>query len=305
MPIPDFQSIMLPLLESVKDGNKYYFKVKVDELAKYYKLTDEELKQMLPSERAYTFYNRVAWAKTYLKQAGLVVSPKRGLLKITEKGKEILKANPDKIDIKYLKQFTEYTGFKSDKKTVTPKETVITNNNNSNQKTPLEEIEYGYNEIKENLILELVSKLKGISPSDFEKLVVDLLVKMGYGGSIEDAGEVIGKSGDEGIDGIIKEDKLGLDNIYIQAKRWENVVSRPEIQKFVGALAGKQAKKGVFITTSHFSKSAYEYIKIVENKLILLNGHQLAELMIDYNVGITVSHIYEIKKIDLDYFEDM
>ncbi len=202
-----------------------------------------------------------------------------------------------------LKQFSEYVDFTTTKK----KKGSLSNKSKEidlfSQNTPEETLEYSYLELREALADEVLGKVKAISPTEFEKLVVELLVKMGYGGSLKDAGHATRKGKDEGIDGIIKEDKLGLDIIYVQAKKWEGVVGRPEIQKFVGALAGQGAKKGIFITTSHFSNDALEYVPRNETKIVLIDGNALAQLMIDYNLGVATSKVFEIKKIDSDYFE--
>lgn len=299
--IPDYQSIMLPLLEFISDGKEYKMRNVTDELAIKFGVTEEEQKELLPSGVAPVFYNRTAWAKTYLKKAGLIDSPKQGIVVISKRGLDVLNKKPSSINVKFLKQFSEFVEFQTSKRedeieTETSEEQSI--------QTPEESLETAYQKIRKSLASELINKVVELSPAFFEKLVVELLVKMGYGGSIKDAGKAMGKSGDEGIDGTIKEDKLGLDIIYIQAKRWKpgNVVGRPELQKFVGALAGQGAKKGIFITTSNFTKEAIEYTPRNETKIVLIDGHQLAQLMIDYNLGCTPQQTYEVKKIDSDYF---
>jgi len=299
--IPDYQSIMLPLLEFISDGKEYKMRNVTDELAIKFGVTEEEQKQLLPSGVAPVFYNRTAWAKTYLKKAGLIDSPKQGIVVISKRGLDVLKKKPSSINVKFLKQFSEFVEFQTSKR-----EDEIETETNEEQsiQTPEESLETAYQKIRKSLASELINKVFELSPAFFEKLVVELLVKMGYGGSIKDAGKAMGKSGDEGIDGTIKEDKLGLDIIYIQAKRWKpgNVVGRPELQKFVGALAGQGAKKGIFITTSNFTKEAIEYTPRNETKIVLIDGHQLAQLMIDCNLGCTPQQTYEVKKIDSDYF---
>lgn len=300
--IPDYQTLMLPLLKVISDGKEYKFSDVVEALAIQFKLTEEERKGLLPSGRAFLFSNRVGWARTYLKKAGLLNSPRRGFMSISERGKQTLKKNLSEITVQYLSQFEEFIQFKLSKDESTQDSTIEIEE--SKKQTPEESIEYGYRSIRKSIEQEIILKLKSISPSFFEKIVVELLVNMGYGGSIQDAGQAIGKSGDEGIDGIIKEDKLGLDVIYIQAKRWENVVGRPEVQKFVGALAGQRAKKGVFITTSHFTKEATDYATQMDTKIVLIGGEKLSQLMIDHNLGVSVQNTYEIKKIDSDYFEE-
>ncbi|MDS1031147.1 restriction endonuclease [Porphyromonadaceae sp. NP-X] len=299
--IPDFQSIMLPFLNIISDGQEHSTNEINDQLANYFNLTPEEINTYLPSGSQKIFTNRVAWAKSYLKRAGLIETTKRGYLKITESGKSFLDTKPQEINIKVLKSlpvFQENYG-KSNKE-----ESVNDNENFHSKLTPEEIIERSYLNIRKNLSQELLQKIKSCSPRFFEDLVVELLVKMGYGGTIKDAGQSIGQTGDEGIDGIIKEDRLGLDVIYIQAKRWENVVGRPEIQKFVGALAGQGAKKGVFITTSKFTGEAKSYQTRNETKIVLIDGEKLAELMIDYNLAVSTTNTFEIKRIDNDYFEE-
>ncbi len=298
--IPDFQTIMLPFLKILSDGEEHTTIETNQKLADYFNLTEEELNEFLPSGAAKTFPNRVAWAKSHFKMAGLLENTKRSSFKITEAGKALVATNPSEISLKLLKTIPTYqerTGKPKDEETL---DVEIANS----KATPEEELENNYLNIRKNLAQELLLKIKSCSPSFFETLVVELLVKMGYGGSIKDAGRSIGKSGDEGIDGIIKEDKLGLDMIYIQAKRWENVVGRPEIQKFVGALAGQGAKKGVFITTSRFTNEAREYQPRNETKIVLIDGEQLTNLMIDYNLAVSIVNTFEIKRIDNDYFEE-
>lgn len=291
---------MLPLLKLVGDGREYCLRDVVELLAKEFNLIDEERQQLLPSGRYPTFNNRIAWAKTYLKKAGLIDQPRRAYFQITERGRNVLKSLPPVINMKFLEQFAEYVASRDKQGQVElpPALSVPV----SQSETPEELIESGANVIRAALADELIQRIKGCSPVFFERLVVELLVKMGYGGTRQDAGRAIGRSGDEGIDGVIHEDRLGLDVIYIQAKRWENVVGRPEIQKFVGALQGQRAKKGVFITTSDFTREAVEYVRNIDNKVVLIDGALLANLMIDHNVGVSLAATYEIKKIDSDYF---
>lgn len=305
--IPDYQTIMLPLLKLVADGQEYKLNDLIEVLAQDFRLTQEERDELLPSGQTFLFGNRVGWARTYLKKSGLIESPKRGFISITKRGEDVLKDNPPEINIKLLRQFPEFLEFQNAKREENNEPTTQVNQQSLEElfkETPEEQIENGYRKIRNSLEQEILSKLKSIHPAFFERIVVELLVKMGYGGSIQDAGKAIGKSGDEGIDGIIKEDKLGLDVIYIQAKRWESVVGRPEVQKFVGALAGQRAKKGVFITTSHFTKEATEYALQMDTKVVLIDGEKLAHYMIDYNLGVSTQNTYEIKKIDSDYFEE-
>lgn len=302
--IPNYQVLMLPLLKAVKDQKEYKLNDIVDILANEFKLSEEERKELLPSGQSFLFGNRVGWARTYLKKAGLLDSPKRGYLIITQRGLDVLKQNPKEVNVALLQQFSEFLEFQSSKRDDNTTENTIIQSESI--QTPEEILENSYQDIRKSLAQELLDKITKLSPSFFERLVVELLVKMGYGGSMKDAGRAIGKSGDEGIDGTIKEDKLGLDIIYIQAKRWQpgNVVGRPEIHKFVGALAGQGAKKGIFITTSTFTKDALEFVPRNETKIVLIDGYLLAQLMIDYNLGVATQQVYEIKKIDSDYFEE-
>ncbi len=295
--------MMLPLLKFHESEKEYSTKETIQYLAQHYKMTDEELAQLLPSRTQTIFNNRVHWAIAHLKMALLLENTKRGHYKITSKGLELLKTNPRIINLRLLKTIPEYfehtKTFKKDKTDLTGSDESEPSEENL---TPEESLEYAFQSINKSLAQDLLTKVKSMPASFFEKLVIDLLVKMGYGGSIKDAGKAIGKSGDEGIDGIIKEDKLGLDIIYVQAKRWEGVVGRPELQKFVGALAGQGAKKGIFITTSFFTKDAIEYAPKNETKIVLVDGDQLTKYMIDYDLGVSIVSNYQIKKIDLDYF---
>jgi restriction system protein len=302
--IPDFQKIMLPLLQFSGDQKEHSISETISHLGKEFNLTEDELNEWLPSKSQKIFYNRVYWAKAYLKMAGLVDNTRRSHFKITEKGIQTLNENLQFINIKYLRKFPEFVSSIEVVKSADSKEELKTSPSLLSSNTPEEILQDAYQKINETLLNEVLSRVKKIHPSDFEKLVVSLLVKMGYGGTIEEAGQATKYRGDEGIDGIIKEDKLGLDVIYIQAKRWESVVGRPEIQKFVGALAGQRAKKGVFISTSHYTKEAVEYAKQMDTKIVLIDGDKLSQLMIDYNLGVSVQNTYEIKKIDSDYFEE-
>jgi restriction system protein len=300
MTIPDYQTIMMPLLRFSGDGQVHKKHEAVEYLANEFELTDEERKELLPSGKQSLFDNRVAWAKTYLKQAGLIDSPKRGLFVITEHGKKVLAEKPEKMDVKYLERFPEFEEFRKRSKKKGKKD--IRTRKTAEETNPEESLETAYQELQENLASELLENIKKCPPDFFERLVVDVLIKMGYGGSRREAGKAIGGKGDEGIDGIIKEDKLGLDIIYIQAKRWQGSVGRPDIQKFAGALQGQRARKGIFITTSDFTKDALGYVKNIDSKIILIDGSRLAELMIEHNVGVSPVASYEIKKIDSDYF---
>jgi len=300
MPIPDYQTLMLPLLRQVADQHEYKFRDLIEALATEFQLSEAERKEMLASGQQPIFDNRVGWARTYLKKAGLLDSTRRGYLTISPQGVTALKQNPARIDVKFLRQFPTFLEFHSAGRSYNEEEPNI----EPSIQTPEELLDQAYQRIRKDLAAELLSKVLELSPAFFERLVVELLVKMGYGGSIQDAGKAVGRSGDEGIDGTIKEDKLGLDIIYIQAKRWKpgNVVGRPEIQKFVGALAGQGAKKGIFITTSSFTREALDYSPRNETKIVLIDGEYLAQLMIDYNLGCATDQVYEVKKVDGDYF---
>lgn len=303
MAIPGYQTIMLPLLEFSGDENEHALRDAVAFLADEFKLTDDERKEFLPSGAQRLFNNRVTWVSTYLRKSGLLESIKRGVFQITQRGKDALAKNPDRIDRKYLEQFPEFLKFTAPK--VKPGRTVQPKRILPNDKNPEEVLESAFQEIRDSLASELIDTIKTISAEFFERLVVDLLIQMGYGGSRKEAGMALGRSGDEGIDGIISEDKLGLDVIYIQAKKWEDTtVGRPEIQKFAGALLGRKARKGVFITTSVFSKGALDYAAGLESKIILIDGQRLAELMIDHGVGVNTVNSYDIKNIDSDYFAE-
>ncbi|MER2539116.1 MAG: restriction endonuclease [Azonexus sp.] len=312
MPIPDYQTLMLPFLRIAGDGQEHRFRDSVESLAQEFSLTDEERNVMLPSGTAPLFDNRVGWARTYLKQAVLIESRKRGVFHISARGKELLAKNLPRIDNSTLEQYQEYLDFKlrrgeprdtSKPESLNAQAPLVRIVETPTDSTPEELFSQAYQRLRSNLEAELLEQVKGSTPAFFERLVIDLLVSMGYGGSRRDAGRAIGKSGDGGIDGIIKEDKLGLDVIYIQAKRWEGTVGRPEIQKFAGALQGQRANKGVFITTSNFSREAEEYTNVIASKIILINGEQLATLMVDHNVGVSPISAFEIKRIDSDYFE--
>ena len=299
MAIPDYQTTMLPLLRFASDGAEHSLRDAIEALAREFKLSDEERRELLPSGQQEIFDNRVGWARTYMKKAGLLRTTRRGFFVITERGIDALKENPSRIDGKFLEQYQEFREFKSLRRQPAAngeqEELELT-------RTPEEALERAYQNLRSDLAADLITQIKQSPPSLFERLVVELLVKMGYGGSRKDAGKAIGKSGDEGIDGIIKEDRLGLDIIYIQAKRWENTVGRPEIQKFAGALQGQRARKGIFITTSDFSTEAHDYASRIESKIILIDGEQLAQMLIDHNIGVSPVANYEIKRVDSDYF---
>lgn len=306
MSIPDFQTLMLPLLEFANDRREHPLADAIEYLSTHFKLTETERKELLPSGKQPIFDNRVGWTRTHLKKAGLFTYPARGRFQITQRGLDLLKTKLPRIDMHLLKQFPEYVAFIGKNTTSLQLDNCSPSSPylplESVDRTPDEVIAATYQELRVNLAQELLDRLKSCSPAFFERFVVELLVKMGYGGSLADAGHAIGRSGDEGIDGIIKEDLLGLDVIYIQAKRWNHPVGRPEIQQFVGALEGKRARKGIFITTAKFSEQAKAYVP-TNVKVVLIDGDRLANYAIDVNLGVAVAAEYQIKRLDFDYFE--
>ncbi|MBM4253604.1 MAG: restriction endonuclease [Deltaproteobacteria bacterium] len=300
MSIPDYQTVMLPLLRLVGKHGRIKLKDARSAIADEFHLSNAEKSALLPSGKQTVIYNRVGWAGTYLRKAGLLKLPQRGVLEITERGRQVLSDHPVAINVKYLQQFPEFIEFRSVNE-VKHAEDSVSEVVNVSQGTPEEILEEAHAQLKSQVLSDLVERLKLCSPQFFEEVVIDTVVKMGYGGSRKDAGKAIGRSGDEGVDGIINEDRLGLDVIYLQAKRWEGNVSRPEIQKFAGALQGKRAKKGIFITTSDFTGEAREFVRNIEAKIILISGIQFADLMYEHNIGLNTAAIYELKKLDLDY----
>lgn len=309
MAVPDYQSLMLPLLNYAGscDGELTTNEA-VEVLAQELNLTEEDLREMLPSGTQSTFGNRVGWAATYLKKAGLLEPTRRGYYKITTRGRELLTKNPTLINVKLLEKYPEFIEFKKLRGTRSKngeRNTEAKSTPDISTVTPSEALEAAYENLRDELADELLAKLKKTSPSFFERVVVELLVKMGYGGSRSDAGKAIGKSGDGGIDGIIKEDKLGLDVVYIQAKRWDNTpVGRPDVMQFAGALQAQRANKGIFITTSRFTEEARSYVSQIGSKIVLIDGEQLTNLMIDNDVGVSTISMYPVKKIDSDYFDE-
>lgn len=307
--IPDYQTLMLPLLEILSDQKEHELQDLIKTLSDKFNLTDEERNELLPSGNQEIINNRVGWARTYLKKANLLTSPRRAIFKITEQGQEILNKKLTKIDVKFLQGLDDFKKWQISYQTnyLNKKESESTDENITEieqGKTPEELLDYSFQKLKDELAVELIDKIKNCTPGFFERLVIDLLIKMGYGGSRKEAGQIIGKSGDGGIDGIIKEDKLGLDTIYIQAKKWENTVPVGQVRDFAGSLLSKKAKKGIFISTSNYPKGAYEFVASIEPKIVLIDGKELAELMIQHNVGMATKSIYELKKLDLDYFEE-
>ena len=302
MAIPDFQTIMLPLLRLTQDGDDHTLAATRDQLAQEFGLTDEERAQLLPSGRQATFSNRVAWSTSYLRAAMLLEATGRGRFKITGRGLSVLAQEPQRIDIPFLMQFMEFRAFREgpDKPVGGQVSPVV-----AVEQTPEETFEASYQSLRTSVENELLGRVKAASPAFFEQLVVDLLVAMGYGGSQADAGKAIGQSGDGGIDGVINQDRLGLDTIYLQAKRWEGNVGRPVVQAFVGSLAGQHARRGVLITTSDFSGEARNYVEGIEQRIILVDGAELARLMFEFGVGVTpVGTPYVLKRVDIDFFDE-
>lgn len=302
MAIPDYQTLMLPFLRLLADGEPHRASDAVEELSEEFGLSLEEREQHLASGSQTVMRNRVGWVCTYLKKAAVIEATGRGVFAITERGLSVLGSNPARIDVKYLEQFPEFVEFREQRRErsqETPTELDV-----AIESTPEEALDSAYQQLRVDLELEVLEQVKASSPAFFERLVVELLVSMGYGGSLSDAGQAVGRSGDGGIDGIIKEDRLGLDVIYIQAKKWDSTVGRPEIQKFAGALQGHRARKGVFLTTATFSAEAVDFASRIDSKVILINGPTLAKYMIDANVGVSPWQTYEVKRIDTDYFAE-
>ncbi len=307
MPVPGFQTWFMPLLKRLGNKEEHNISELYSILADDLGLSEGDRIEMVPSGKQLTYKNRISWARTYLKKAGLIESPARGISRITTRGLEVLNNPPEKLNVKFLKQYPEFVKFH----TVAPSSPSNENNfqhskpeAETENETPEELLGRVHQNIRKQFEEDLLERIKSAPPAFFESLVVDLLVKMGYGGSREDAGKTIGGSGDGGIDGIINEDRLGLDIICIQAKRWEGSVGRPVVQAFAGSLEGFRAKKGVLITTSKFTKNALDYIKQIEKRIILIDGNQLAKLMVEHKLGVTPVAKFELHKIDIDYFEE-
>ena len=326
MAIPDFQRVMQPLLSLLRDGNEHRSRNYIEALGEHFGLSHEERRQLLPSGRQSVFDNRVAWAATYLGKAGLLERPRRGTVRITERGRRVLDTNVARIDIPYLSQFPAFEEFhrRSTPQGATAMTSGIANGARESAlvtadadekqlpsddvsivgQTPAELLESSYQQLRQALGDELLDRINRAPPRFFEQLVVDLLVAMGYGGSRADAGQAVGRSGDDGVDGIIKEDRLGLEFVYVQAKRWDRTISRPDVQAFAGSLEGQRARKGVFITTSSFTREAADYVTRIEKRIVLIDGEHLAQLMIDAGVGVADVATYQVKRVDADYFDE-
>lgn len=301
MPIPDFQSFFLPMLRATADGVEHPISDLRERIAIDFKLTPEELQQKVPSGVQIVFANRVAWSTVYLNKAAALFRVKRGVFRITQRGMEILGLGLPKVTIRDLAKYPEFATFQKGSQTAGDEESP---SKALQTQTPEEDLENAYRVLRTTLANDVLEMVKKASPAFFERLVVDLLVAMGYGGDVENSGQIVGKSGDGGIDGIIKQDKLGLDVVYVQAKRWNGSVGRPIAQAFAGSLEGVRARKGVLITTSYFSQDALDYVKRIEKRIVLVDGNQLADLMIDHDIGVSITRTYKVKRLDFDYFEE-
>ena len=308
MTLPSHQDAMLPVLRVLADGVARHRKTLAENMADHFNLTVEERSKMLPSKSGLVIASRTGWALAYMKQAGLVTTVRRGWYQITDVGKNVLASSPDRIDNEYLERFEAFRDFKVRSQSETGAgdantDTSSTTENDADE-PPDEALELAYTRLRASVEAELSDAVKRVSPAFFEELVIDLLVAMGYGGNRVEAARAIGKTGDGGIDGVIDEDRLGLDSIYVQAKRWEGTVGRPEIQKFAGALQGQRATKGIFITTSSFTREAEEYSQRIGTRIVLIDGRRLSQLMFEHNVGVASRRTYVVKDIDGDYFEE-
>ncbi|PMY31608.1 restriction endonuclease [Pseudomonas sp. GW456-L14] len=302
MPIPDFQSVMRPVLATVQNGAPLPLSELRERIADQFQLTEEERKEHLPSGHQTVINNRVGWARTYLNKAGLLTIPAKGMVQITARGLDALSNGPERITVSWLKQFPEFADFHTTKPQAADIPAVL--DIATSETTPDEQLAEAHQALVQSLADELLAQVRASTPSFFEQVVVDLMLAMGYGGSRKEAGKATQLTNDGGIDGIIKEDKLGLDVIYLQAKRWSNTVHRPEIDKFIGALTRQRARKGVFITTSDFSIGARDAALGLDIKVVLIDGVELARLMVEHNLGVSVKQVYEVKQLDSDYFAE-
>ena len=302
MAIPDFQSVMRPVLTAVQNGAPLPLNELREWVADQFQLTEDERKERLPSGHQTVINNRVGWARAYLNKAGLLSIPAKGMVQITSRGLDALATGPERITVRWLKQFPEFADFHTAKPQAADAPAVL--DVDIAETTPDEQLAEAHQALVQSLAEELLAQVRAAKPSFFEQLVVDLMIAMGYGGSRKEAGKATQATNDDGIDGIIKEDKLGLDVIYLQAKRWTNTVHRPEIDKFIGALTRQRARKGVFITTSEFSAGAREAALGLDIKVVLIDGVELARLMVENNLGVSVKQVYEVKQLDSDYFTE-
>lgn len=302
MAVPDFQTLMLPFLRAVGDGRERRTGEMIERLADEFHLTQDEREELLPSGTQRRFNNRVNWVAAHFRKAGLIESLGPGRFRITPRGASILISKPAKIDVRFLSQYPEYVDFLTGGKTADTAVSTSVEVTSQVDQTPEESIDVTFRQIEEGLAQQLLDKVLSVSPTFFEQLVVDLLLKMGYGGS-EHSGQRLGKSGDGGIDGTINQDPLGLDVVYIQAKRWQGSVGRPVLQAFTGSLEGNKANKGVIITTSSFSPDAVAYVGTISKRVVLVDGRQLAGLMIKHGLGVTPTQTYVLKQLNGDYFD--
>ncbi|MBA3342841.1 MAG: restriction endonuclease [Gemmatimonadaceae bacterium] len=310
MTIPSHEDAMLPVLSTLADGAERHRRALADVMADHFRLTPEERAQLLPSGKAPVIRSRTGWALSYMKQAGLVSTPRRGWYQITPQGEQVLAASPSSIDNDFLMRFEGFRDFRSRSRNESGSGEVGDEVDSAPETLPKqavppdEALDSAYVRLRTAVEAELVDTIKNVSPRFFEELVIDLLVRMGYGGNRAEAARAIGRSGDGGIDGVIDEDRLGLDSIYVQAKRWEASIGRPEIQKFAGALQGQRATKGIFITTSTFTREADEYAQRIGSRIVLIDGRRLASLMFEHDVGVSPKRTYIVKDVDGDYFEE-
>lgn len=302
MPIPDFQTVMLPVIQCLQNGTVIHAKEIRSQIALVFNLTDEERQELLPSGKQTVINNRIGWAITYMKKAGLIKPAGKAQYQITELGKNILASQPQRIDVKFLKQFESFKTFHQSKPTDKPEDNEPAKPL-LDAETPDDILNQAYQVINKNLAEELIENIKSLTLAAFEQLVIELMVAMGYGGARNDATLQTPLSNDNGIDGIINEDKLGLDTIYLQAKKWEDTVHRPEIDKFIGALTRQGARKGVFITTSEFSQGAKDAARGLNISVVLIDGKTLAKLMIEYDLGVSIQETYHVKTMGSDYFD--
>lgn len=304
MSVPDYQTLMRPVLEVLLDGEERALPAIRSMVANRLHLTDSDLRELVPSGQKPLYHDRISWAISYLKQAGLLERPRRGVYRLSSRGVDVLRSHPGRVNNELLNQFEEFRKFLR-RSGASGKKRPSTKPMRSDTKTPEENLEDAYLAVRSAIEAELLQQVKSASPLFFERLVVELLVAMGYGGSLKDAGQAIGRTGDGGIDGIIKEDRLGLDVIHVQAKRWDGrTVGRPEVQAFAGSLDGVRAKKGILITTSTFSRDAFDYVDRIDKRIILIDGDRLVSLMYDFGVGVTLSATYAVKRVDADFFSD-
>jgi restriction system protein len=296
---------MRPLLEVLADGGEHRLRDIKEKLAVHFALTTDEREQMLASGVSTVFTDRVGWARYYLQRAGMLQQPRRSVYQLTDSGRVLLREVQGRITTAHLRaRSPEFQVWVDGSRTTSPEQSSESESTVEQQNTPEETLANAYSNLRRVVESDVLARLRASSPGFFEQVVVRLLVAMGYGGSLHDAGRAIGQTGDEGIDGIINEDRLGLDVVYVQAKRWTATIGRPEIQQFAGALAGKRARKGVFIATSGFSAEARAYVGSIEPKIVLISGEQLAAFMFEHNVGVAPAARYEVKKVDADFFDE-